>query len=69
MKVDENIALIQITDTHILDDRDQEFYGFNTSKSLEAIIEKINQEETDLVLITGDLVQEPTEAAYKTFYR
>lgn len=60
-------TIIQITDTHILQDREQEFSGFNTTKSLEAVIKEINDEDAELVLITGDLVQDPDEASYKNF--
>lgn len=65
--IDKTIKILQITDTHILPDRKQEFSGFNTTNSLEAVINEINKEEAELVLITGDLVQDPDEASYENF--
>jgi Icc protein len=62
----DTINLIQITDTHIMDDGMPSFNDFDTSASLEQIIEKIkaNEEDTDCILLTGDLVHEATKSAY-----
>lgn len=61
------IKLIQITDTHILDQGHDEFYGFNTTDSLKNVISAINRKEqdADIILLTGDLVQEPSTTAYQ----
>ncbi len=63
----EKINIIQITDTHILDDGAPSFNDFDTSASLLKVLDKIKQSETDadLILLTGDLVHEPTETAYQ----
>ena len=61
------IKFIQITDTHILDDNAESFNDFDTSASLKRVVEhiKLKEREVDAVLLTGDLVHEPTETAYQ----
>lgn len=63
------IRLIQITDTHILDDGlpPRSFEDFDTSESLKSVVAKIRADENsaDYILLTGDLVHEPTKNAYQ----
>ena len=61
------IKVIQITDTHVLDDGAPSFNDFDTSASLIRVIQHIKTKEADadLILLTGDLVHEPTESAYQ----
>lgn len=61
------VNVIQITDTHILDDGAPSFNDFDTSASLMRIVDEIKQSEADadLILVTGDLVHEATETAYQ----
>lgn len=63
------IRIIQITDTHILDDRMQprSFEDFDTSESLKKVVSKIRADEnnTDCIILTGDLVHEPAKNAYQ----
>ena len=63
----DTINIIQITDTHILDEGAPSFNDYDTSASLVNIIKeiKINESSTDLILLTGDLVHEP---GCKTLY-
>lgn len=63
----EAIKLIQITDTHILDDGAPSFNDFDTSASLLKIIDKIktDEAEADFILLTGDLVHEATSTSYQ----
>jgi len=63
----ESINIIQITDTHILDDGAPSFNDYDTSASLESVINKIIESESDadLILLTGDLVHEPTKTSYQ----
>jgi 3',5'-cyclic-AMP phosphodiesterase len=63
----DTINIIQITDTHILDDGGPSFSDYDTSASLHRIVEEIgiNESDADLILLTGDLVHEPTETAYQ----
>jgi len=69
LKIEKNdsIKIIQITDTHIMDDGASSFNDFDTSASLLRIIKKINKNEfdADLILLTGDLVHEATKSSYQ----
>jgi 3',5'-cyclic-AMP phosphodiesterase len=60
------IRLLQITDTHIFESEDADFDGVDTSASLTAVINEIAEKEkqSDLVLVTGDLVHDPVVDAY-----
>ncbi len=60
------IKILQITDTHVFESAEAGFDGMNTTESLVAVIEQVKNKESgiDLVLVTGDLVQEPTQKAY-----
>jgi Icc protein len=62
-----SIKLIQITDTHIMDDGAASFNDFDTSASLRLVIEKIKENESDAncIVITGDLVHEATKSSYQ----
>ncbi|MEM7027722.1 MAG: 3',5'-cyclic-AMP phosphodiesterase [Pseudomonadota bacterium] len=66
-KSSKSIKIVQITDTHILDDGAPLFNGLETSESLEKILKRIKLEERDLdlVLLTGDLVQNATNTSYE----
>ncbi len=66
-KTTDSIKIIQITDTHIMDDDAPSFNDFDTSASLVQIIKKINKDESDadLILLTGDLVHEATKSSYQ----
>jgi Icc protein len=63
------IRLIQITDTHILDDgmQSRSFEDFDTSDSLKSVVAKISADENnaDCIILTGDLVHEPSKNAYQ----
>ena len=61
----EYVSLIQITDTHIMDDPEQTFDGINTLESLKQVLEFIHTHEVfDAMLVTGDLVHDPVDNAY-----
>ena len=63
----DSIKVIQITDTHIMDDGAPSFDGFDTSASLGQVIKKIkkNESDADCILLTGDLVHEATKSSYQ----
>ncbi len=61
--------LVQITDTHILS-RGELLYGVvDTAEHLRESIAEINamEPQPDLVMITGDLVEKPSESTYSHF--
>lgn len=64
-----SIKLIQITDTHILDEgmNPRSFDGFDTSVSLKKVVAKVRTDENnaDCIILTGDLVHEPSVNAYQ----
>lgn len=63
------MKILQISDMHIFNDSHGELLGVNTQKSFEAIIDLIEIEErdeqTDLILLTGDLSQDGSANSYK----
>src|SRR5690606_31754015 len=62
------VRVVQITDPHIMPDARQRFEGVDTSASLRAVLDAIRAGPApDLILATGDLVNEPSEAAYRRF--
>lgn len=64
-----SFKVIQITDTHILDDgmQPRSFEDFDTSESLKKVVAKViaDENDADFVLLTGDLVHEPAKNAYQ----
>jgi Icc protein len=61
------IRIVQITDFHLLTDPERTMMGINTEQSfLDALgLALRNHADIDLFLMTGDLTQEPTAAAYQ----
>lgn len=63
------IKLIQITDTHLYGKSGSTLFKMNTSQSLSQVIELLNTENEnfDLLLATGDITQDASDAAYRKF--
>jgi Icc protein len=61
------LSLLQITDLHILPDLDETFLGINTEHYFHAVLELAFAEHHhfDLILVTGDLAQNPCPASYQ----
>lgn len=61
------ISLLQITDLHILPSPKATLLGINTAHYFQAILEAAFSEKShfDLILLTGDLTQEPCPAGYQ----
>ncbi|WP_232470446.1 MULTISPECIES: 3',5'-cyclic-AMP phosphodiesterase [Methylococcus] len=59
------LRILQITDSHILPDPGARFYGIDSAASLRAVIGHANRGPFDLVLLTGDLAQEPVPQSYR----
>jgi len=61
------LAILQITDLHILPGLDETFLGINTEHYFHAILEQAFAEhhQFDLILVTGDLAQNPCPASYQ----
>lgn len=60
------LSIAQVTDIHLFADDKQDLLGISTTKSLQAVIERLYnlQPQPDLVLLTGDLSQDGTPESY-----
>lgn len=59
--------IIQITDMHLFKNAGETLLGVNTLSSYKAVVKDVKQNypNPDLILLTGDLAQDETTAAYK----
>ena len=59
--------IIHITDTHLLNDANADFYGFNTKQSFEKVLyaSLLQHADADCVLLTGDISQTGEEPSYR----
>ena len=63
----DSVSIIQITDTHLYADGQSEFGGIVTEDSLKQVLDLAQNSEQwppDMVLVTGDLVQQPVKESY-----
>ena len=69
LKTDKPIQLIQITDTHLYGTPSGTLLKMNTHNSFEQVLKVVKEKEDviDLILATGDIAQDVSEAAYKEF--
>lgn len=65
----ETVRLLQITDPHLFSDDKSDLLGVNTTQSFQAVIDAIcdSSFDYDLILATGDLVQDHNREAYHHF--
>jgi 3',5'-cyclic-AMP phosphodiesterase len=64
------LAVLQLTDTHLLREAKQEMLGINTEKYFLKVMQQafaLNR-HYDLMMITGDLTQNPCEESYQRLY-
>lgn len=63
------VRILQITDTHLFANVDDTLLGINTYRSYHAVLDAIKQQglSIDLIVATGDLVQDQSFAAYQHF--
>ncbi|WGE88913.1 3',5'-cyclic-AMP phosphodiesterase [Actinobacillus arthritidis] len=63
------VRVLQITDPHLFSSEKDELLGVNTTDSFQAVLDQIQQSEFDydLVLATGDLIQDHNPEAYHRF--
>lgn len=61
------ICIVQITDTHLFASRTAYLLGMNCDESLTDVLELVSEQQSDvdLVLCTGDLVQDASVEGYK----
>ena len=65
----EVFRIVQITDPHLFKDANGELLGINTQASFSQVLTEIQQQQYDydLVLATGDLVQDSSDEGYLHF--
>ena len=63
------VQILQITDTHLYGVREGTLLKLNTHDSLSMVLETVleNEPQIDLILATGDIAQDGSEAAYRHF--
>lgn len=63
------IRLIQITDSHLFKQEQEELLGINTQASFDQVLAEIQQSDfdCDFILATGDLVQDSSDEGYQRF--
>lgn len=59
------IRVAQVTDTHLMKDREAQLRGVPTWHSLKAVLAEVAQTQPDLVLLTGDLADLGEPEAYQ----
>ncbi|QMV64133.1 3',5'-cyclic-AMP phosphodiesterase [Pseudomonas berkeleyensis] len=64
-----SVLLVQLSDSHLFAEADGKLLGMDTRDSLQRVIERVLQEQPqiDLILATGDLSQDGSEASYQRF--
>jgi Icc protein len=68
MNASETLKVLHVTDLHLYADPDAEIYGVQTDISFRAVLEKAlgdDQWRPDVMLITGDLVEDKSRAGYE----
>ncbi|GHD48804.1 Icc protein [Marinobacter persicus] len=68
-RFDQPLRVLQLTDPHLMADEQGSLLGVNTRDSLNAVIDEVLSAHgrPDLVLATGDITQDASEAAYRYF--
>jgi Icc protein len=59
------LNIIQITDCHVSANKDAAYRGVNPRKMLESLREPIRELRPDYLLLSGDLAEDGSEAAYR----
>ncbi len=69
--VEDSVLLVQLTDSHLFAEADDNLLGMNTCDSLRQVVELAIDEQPriDLLLATGDLSQDGSVASYQRFRR
>lgn len=63
------VRILQVTDTHLFANTENTLLGVNTYRSYQAVLDAIAEENLpiDLIVATGDLVQDQSPQAYQHF--
>lgn len=62
-------TIVQITDSHLFSQPEAQLLGITTLESFKQVVSLVKQEvgEVDLLLVTGDIAQDSSSAAYRLF--
>ena len=65
----DSVLLVQLSDSHLFAEAHGTLLGMNTRDSLQRVVERVLAEQTsvDLLIATGDLSQDGTQASYQQF--
>jgi Icc protein len=65
------LSILQITDLHLLTESGQKMSGVDTERSFCEVLEYAHtqHDEFDLILVTGDLTQDPSQFGYERIYQ
>ena len=64
----EPIRLLQLTDSHLLEDPQKTFAGINPYQALETVLnDVVAKHQFDLMINTGDIAQEDTQITYQQY--
>ena len=67
-----DFSFIQISDHHILDSETDLLYGFSTGYAFQTVLQHIARNQAgkfDFLVMTGDIVNKPTQDSYRPFAR
>ena len=66
---DSSVLLVQLSDSHLFAEADGKLLGMDTCDSLQRVIQQVQEQQPqiDLILATGDLSQDGSEASYRRF--
>lgn len=64
------LFILQISDCHLLEDPEATLSGINTTQSLQQVLKHAFEQhgKADLILVTGDLAQEPCQSSYQRLF-
>lgn len=65
------LTILQLTDLHILPEQGETMSGVDTQFSFEQVLKyaRAKHNNTDLILVTGDLTQDPHKPSYQCIYQ
>lgn len=58
------LRIVQISDTHLFAEPEKSLLGVKTEESFSALLELLKAEKFSMILLTGDLTQDGSEASY-----
>jgi Icc protein len=63
------LKIIQLSDCHVAADPDADYRGHNADRNLASVLQAVIEWRPDLVLLTGDVSEDASEASYRRVSR